>query len=132
MTDANILDRAVSKAPLKYRTVDADQHLNPPQTFWVDYLPQHLKALAPRIEHGDDADDLVGGTDIGVGRRMVRHAEDAEQFHAAGNADQRLHHASQSQGSDSIRCDRVKKKTNLGASTLHALQLGRVWPMRHI
>ena len=59
MTDANILDRAVSKAPLKYRTVDADQHLNPPQTFWVDYLPQHLKALAPRIEHGDDADYVV-------------------------------------------------------------------------
>ena len=49
-----------------------------------------------------------------------------------GNADQWLHHASHSQGRGSIRCDRVKKKTNLGASAVHALQLGRVWPMRHI
>lgn len=59
MSETATLDRASTKAPMKYRTVDADQHLNPPQTFWVDYLPQHLKALAPRIEQGEDADYIV-------------------------------------------------------------------------
>jgi predicted TIM-barrel fold metal-dependent hydrolase len=59
MSDAATLERASTKAPMKYRTVDADQHLNPPQTFWVDYLPSHLKELAPKIEHGEDADYIV-------------------------------------------------------------------------
>jgi predicted TIM-barrel fold metal-dependent hydrolase len=59
MSETATLERAPAKAPMKYRTVDADQHLNPSQTFWADYLPKHLVPLAPRIEHGDDADYIV-------------------------------------------------------------------------
>ena len=58
-SDAAVLTRPEAKAPMKYRTVDADQHLNPDQTFWVDYLPQHLRELAPRVEHGEDVDYIV-------------------------------------------------------------------------
>ena len=53
------LSRRDAKAPMKYRTIDADQHLNPLQTFWQDYLPSHLRDLAPKIEHADDADYVV-------------------------------------------------------------------------
>lgn len=41
------------------RLVDADAHVNPPQTFWADYLPAQLREHAPRIEHGEDADYVV-------------------------------------------------------------------------
>lgn len=43
----------------KYSIIDADAHVNPPPTFWKDYLPAHLRDLAPRIESGDDADYVV-------------------------------------------------------------------------
>jgi predicted TIM-barrel fold metal-dependent hydrolase len=59
MSDTATLQRPQAKAPMTYRTIDADQHLNPPQTFWADYLPKHLVPLAPRIEHGEDADYIV-------------------------------------------------------------------------
>jgi predicted TIM-barrel fold metal-dependent hydrolase len=39
--------------------VDADAHVNPPPTFWVDYLPNNLKEFAPKLEHGEDADYVV-------------------------------------------------------------------------
>jgi predicted TIM-barrel fold metal-dependent hydrolase len=39
--------------------VDADAHVNPPPTFWADYLPKHLQPLAPRLEAGEDADYIV-------------------------------------------------------------------------
>jgi predicted TIM-barrel fold metal-dependent hydrolase len=44
---------------IKYRIVDADAHVNPPPTFWSDYLPERLKSLAPKIESGEDADYVV-------------------------------------------------------------------------
>ncbi|MDO7842149.1 amidohydrolase family protein [Sphingomonas immobilis] len=37
--------------------VDADAHVNPFPDFWSDYLPAHLRDLAPRIEHGDESED---------------------------------------------------------------------------
>ena len=43
----------------RYRIVDADQHVDPPHTFWQDYLPAHLRALAPTIEEGDEHDWVV-------------------------------------------------------------------------
>ena len=43
----------------KFRLVDADAHIDPPHTFWADYLPAHLKALAPTIEEGDECDFVV-------------------------------------------------------------------------
>lgn len=46
-------------APVRYRIVDADAHVNPPPTFWSDYLPARLRDLAPRLEHAEDADYVV-------------------------------------------------------------------------
>jgi len=43
----------------KYRIVDADAHIDPPHTFWGEYLPAHLKDLAPTIEEGDECDFVV-------------------------------------------------------------------------
>jgi predicted TIM-barrel fold metal-dependent hydrolase len=51
--------RPAAGAAMTYRTVDADQHLNPPQTFWQDYLPKRLLDVAPKVEHADDADYIV-------------------------------------------------------------------------
>jgi predicted TIM-barrel fold metal-dependent hydrolase len=42
-----------------YQIVDADQHVNPPPTFWEEYLPAHLREHAPKLEHGEDADYVV-------------------------------------------------------------------------
>lgn len=39
--------------------VDADAHIDPPHDMWKDYLPSHLKDLAPVIEHADDGDYIV-------------------------------------------------------------------------
>jgi len=36
--------------------IDSDAHVNPPATFWVDYLPKHLASRSPRIEPGSDTD----------------------------------------------------------------------------
>ena len=45
--------------PRNYQIVDADAHVNPPPTFWVDYLPAHLRELAPQLEQAEDADYVV-------------------------------------------------------------------------
>jgi predicted TIM-barrel fold metal-dependent hydrolase len=39
--------------------VDADAHIDPPYSMWADYLPAHLKTLAPIIEEGDECDFIV-------------------------------------------------------------------------
>lgn len=39
--------------------VDADAHVNPSHDMWIDYLPASLRDLAPRIEHGEDADYVL-------------------------------------------------------------------------
>ena len=39
------------------RTVDADAHIDPPHSFWRDYLPERLRSLAPSIEIGGPEDD---------------------------------------------------------------------------
>lgn len=43
----------------RFRLVDADAHIDPPHTFWGEYLPAHLKDLAPTIEEGDECDYVV-------------------------------------------------------------------------
>jgi len=43
----------------RFRIVDADAHIDPPHTFWGEYLPMHLKDLAPTIEEGDECDYVV-------------------------------------------------------------------------
>jgi predicted TIM-barrel fold metal-dependent hydrolase len=48
-----------SSPAIQYRVVDADAHVNPPPTFWSDYLPASLKELAPKVEYGDDVDYVV-------------------------------------------------------------------------
>jgi len=43
----------------RLRIVDADAHVNPPHDFWAEYLPAHLRELAPTIEHDVDCDWIV-------------------------------------------------------------------------
>ncbi len=38
---------------------DADAHIDPPQDMWKEYLPNHLKDRAPRVEHADDGDYII-------------------------------------------------------------------------
>lgn len=45
--------------PVKRRLIDADAHLDPPYEMWKDYLPGHLKELAPYIEEGEEHDWIV-------------------------------------------------------------------------
>ena len=40
----------------KIDLIDADAHVNTPPTFWHEYLPKHLRELAPRIEEGTEAE----------------------------------------------------------------------------
>jgi predicted TIM-barrel fold metal-dependent hydrolase len=42
-----------------YQIVDADAHVNPVPTFWEDYLPAHLRELAPKVETEGDVDYVV-------------------------------------------------------------------------
>lgn len=37
--------------------IDADAHVNPPPTFWEDYLPKSLADLGPKIEEGTAQED---------------------------------------------------------------------------
>jgi predicted TIM-barrel fold metal-dependent hydrolase len=41
---------------VKRKVVDADAHLDPPYEMWREYLPSHLRALAPYIEEGPEHD----------------------------------------------------------------------------
>jgi hypothetical protein len=52
-------DETVSERAIKRRIVDADAHIDPPYEMWSDYLPQHLRSLAPVIEEGDEHDWIV-------------------------------------------------------------------------
>jgi predicted TIM-barrel fold metal-dependent hydrolase len=42
--------------PRDYQIVDADAHVNPPPTFWAEYLPARFRDQAPKLVHGEDAD----------------------------------------------------------------------------
>ena len=33
-----------------YTIVDVDEHVNPPPTFWAEYLPAMFRGCAPKIE----------------------------------------------------------------------------------
>jgi predicted TIM-barrel fold metal-dependent hydrolase len=48
-----------SAAQTRRSLIDADAHLDPPHEMWKDYLPQHLRALAPYIEEGEEHDWVV-------------------------------------------------------------------------
>ena len=43
----------------EYRIVSGDSHVNPPMTFWRDYLPKEFADVAPRVEREEDADYIV-------------------------------------------------------------------------
>jgi predicted TIM-barrel fold metal-dependent hydrolase len=46
-------------ASSKRRVIDADSHMDPPYEMWAEYLPKHLRHLAPTIEEGDEHDWVV-------------------------------------------------------------------------
>ena len=41
---------------MKYEIVSADSHVNPPATFWAEYLPDMFKEQAPKLERTKDGD----------------------------------------------------------------------------
>jgi predicted TIM-barrel fold metal-dependent hydrolase len=47
------------QAVVRRRVIDADAHCDAPYEMWSDYLPPHLRELAPRIEHGEEHDWIV-------------------------------------------------------------------------
>ncbi len=49
----------VSHKGTKRRIVDADAHIDPPYEMWKDYLPAHLRDLAPFVEEGEEHDWIV-------------------------------------------------------------------------
>jgi predicted TIM-barrel fold metal-dependent hydrolase len=60
MSDVALAERPQSKSAWSLGPiVDADAHIDPPHDMWRDYLPAHLRELAPRIEHGDEHDFIV-------------------------------------------------------------------------
>ena len=60
MVEAKIEDAPTpSKRTIRSLIVDADAHVNPSHDMWVDYLPEHLREFAPKIEHGEDCDYVV-------------------------------------------------------------------------
>ena len=52
-------ENIVSEKGVKRRIVDADAHIDPPYEMWKDYLPAHLRDLAPYVEEGEEHDWIV-------------------------------------------------------------------------
>ena len=53
---------SVEQSPVAKHTrpiVDADAHIDPPYEMWAEYLPAHLRPLAPTIEEGEECDFVV-------------------------------------------------------------------------
>lgn len=48
-----------ASAAKRRAVVDADAHLDPPHEMWREYLPAHLRELAPYIEEGEEHDWIV-------------------------------------------------------------------------
>ena len=42
-----------------YQLISADSHVNPPPTFWRDYLPAKFRDDAPRVETTDEGDFVI-------------------------------------------------------------------------
>ena len=59
------LDTTLAEQPSKtdrsprHRIVDADAHIDPPYEMWAEYLPAHLRPLAPTVEEGEECDFVV-------------------------------------------------------------------------
>jgi predicted TIM-barrel fold metal-dependent hydrolase len=54
--DASVALRADAAGKTRRRIIDADAHMDSPHEMWADYLPAHLRELAPTIEHGEEHD----------------------------------------------------------------------------
>ncbi len=57
--DISLAARPGLKLPAGLRLIDADAHLDPPHDMWREYLPAHLRELAPYIEPGEEHDWIV-------------------------------------------------------------------------
>ncbi len=58
-SDVAVAERPGAKVAARRSIVDADAHLDPPYEMWEDYLPAHLRDLAPKIEAGEEHDWIV-------------------------------------------------------------------------
>jgi predicted TIM-barrel fold metal-dependent hydrolase len=60
MSEAAVAERPRTGATgVSCDLVDADAHIDPPHEMWREYLPAHLRELAPYIEHGEECDYVV-------------------------------------------------------------------------
>ena len=74
-------------ASTRRRIVDADAHIDPPHTFWKEYLPAHLRDLAPQIEAGEDCDYIVfEGTRRKLNLISAQAGRDGKDFKMHGRA----------------------------------------------
>jgi len=68
--------------------IDADAHVNPPPTFWDDYLPSHLVSKAPKIEAGGPGEGhdwvVFEGTRKPLGILAALGGRKVEDYKAAG------------------------------------------------
>ena len=59
MDDAQVASELKTGIGNRRRLIDADAHIDPPYEFWAEYLPEHLRQFAPRIEEEEDCDYVV-------------------------------------------------------------------------
>ena len=60
MSDTATLERPAADAAWTLGPiVDADAHIDPPHDMWAEYLPAHIKDIAPVIEEGEENDWIV-------------------------------------------------------------------------
>jgi predicted TIM-barrel fold metal-dependent hydrolase len=60
LDDASVTDvQPNASAKTRRRVVDADAHMDAPYEMWAEYLPPHLRELAPVIEAGEENDWIV-------------------------------------------------------------------------
>jgi len=55
----NTESQAHRKPETRNEIICADSHVTTPPDFWGDYLPERFRAIAPKIEEGDDFDYVV-------------------------------------------------------------------------
>lgn len=54
-----LTETARAQPAMRRPIVDADAHIDPPYEMWREYLPAHLRELAPYVEEGDEHDWIV-------------------------------------------------------------------------
>ena len=59
MAEADVNQQFEAQPRVADRVVDADVHVNPPPSFWADYLSPRFRDEAPRVESDGEYDYIV-------------------------------------------------------------------------